>query len=80
MTVTKGLCVGYLAEIYNQGCKYEQIRSDPCFHINFLLPMSGAAAYSTLCRHPLAEILTPLKILAIVNCMKSVGGLLFEFG
>ncbi len=36
------------------------IQSFACFHINFLLPMSGAAAYLTLRRRLLSKILTSL--------------------
>ncbi len=36
------------------------IQSFTCFHINFLMPMSGAAAYLLPRRHLLAIILTSL--------------------
>ncbi len=36
------------------------IQSFTCFHINFLLHISGAATYLTLRRRLLAEILTSL--------------------
>ena len=38
------------------------IQSFACFHINFLFPMSGAAAYLTLHRRLLSKILISLRL------------------
>ncbi len=43
------------------------IQSFACFHIDFLLPMSSAAAYLTLRRCLLSKILTSLDLICIIH-------------
>ena len=49
------------------------IQSFACFHIHFLLPVSGAAAYLMSRRHLLMEILTSLQGLLLERAMDIKG-------